>query len=87
MLDYEAGQFYLFNMIVTVWNSLLFNRIQKLKNGFYVYVQDRGGLMGSTQVALNVIDEKDQAPVWKLEVPFISIIEELPVVSASNNHF
>jgi hypothetical protein len=50
-------------------------------------VQDRGGLEGSTQVALNVIDEKDQAPVWKLEVPFISIDEEEDVVSASNNHF
>ncbi len=46
-----------------------------------VCIQDRGGLTGSIQVALNVIDEKDSAPVWKLEVPFKNILEELPVVS------
>jgi hypothetical protein len=46
-----------------------------------VCVQDKGGLNGSIQVALNVIDEKDSAPVWKLEVPFKNIPEEEEVVS------
>lgn len=84
-LDYEAGQFYLFNIIVTV--------IIKIRKSFKKYatktdlvcVQDKGGLTGSIQVALNVIDEKDSAPVWKLEVPFINIPEERPVVSISNH--
>jgi hypothetical protein len=53
----------------------------QLKTNSVVCIQDRGGLTGSIQVALNVIDEKDSAPVWKLEVPFKNIPEELPVVS------
>ncbi len=57
----------------------------QLKRIWCVILQDRGGLTGSIQVALNVIDEKDSAPVWKLEVPFKNIFEELPVVSISNH--
>ncbi|KAK4025229.1 hypothetical protein OUZ56_014304 [Daphnia magna] len=59
-LDFEAGQFYLFEISVT----------------------DRGGLSSSVQVALNVIDVKDSAPVWRTQVPFINIEEELAVNSS-----
>ncbi|KAI9562557.1 hypothetical protein GHT06_010010 [Daphnia sinensis] len=56
-LDFEAGQFYLFE----------------------ITVKDRGGLSSSRQVALNVNDSKDSSPVWKTQVPFFNIKEELPV--------
>ncbi|XP_057368096.1 cadherin-23-like [Daphnia carinata] len=58
-LDFEAGQFYLFE----------------------ISVADRGGLSSLVQVTLYVIDAKDSAPIWKTQVPFININEELAVNS------